>query len=106
MAIVARLLRGESLELVARETNISIARLTAWTDAYRRAAGYHCLSGDHRSRSSSACRQTAGRGRPNSYSNPPADDGLKATSAQFDGTYEVPARSQHIAGWKSLSLTY
>src|SRR6201982_4124878 len=30
MAIVARLLRGEPLELVARETNISIARLTEW----------------------------------------------------------------------------
>ena len=28
MAIVARLLRGEPLELVARETNVSIARLT------------------------------------------------------------------------------
>ena len=27
MAIVARLLRGEPLELVARETNVSIARL-------------------------------------------------------------------------------
>jgi hypothetical protein len=32
MAIVARLLRGEPLELVARETNISIARLTEWRD--------------------------------------------------------------------------
>ena len=30
MAIVARLLRGEPLELVARETNVSIARLTEW----------------------------------------------------------------------------
>src|SRR5436305_13011019 len=28
MAIVARLLRGEPLELVARETNVSIARLS------------------------------------------------------------------------------
>jgi hypothetical protein len=27
MAIVARLLRGEPLELVARETNVSVARL-------------------------------------------------------------------------------
>ena len=32
MAIVARLLRGEPLELVARETNVSIARLTRWRD--------------------------------------------------------------------------
>src|SRR6201993_4258590 len=32
MAIVARLLRGEPLELVARETNISIARLTEWRE--------------------------------------------------------------------------
>jgi hypothetical protein len=31
-AIVARLLRGEPLELVARETNVSIARLTEWRD--------------------------------------------------------------------------
>lgn len=27
-----RLLRGEPLELVARETNVSIARLTEWRD--------------------------------------------------------------------------
>ena len=32
MAIVARLLRGVSLELVARETNVSIARLTEWRE--------------------------------------------------------------------------
>ena len=32
MATVARLLRGEPLELVARETNISIARLTEWRE--------------------------------------------------------------------------
>ena len=32
MAIVARLLRGEPLELVVRETNISIARLSEWRD--------------------------------------------------------------------------
>jgi hypothetical protein len=32
MAIVARLLPGEPLELVARETNISIARLTEWRE--------------------------------------------------------------------------
>ena len=32
MAIVARLLRGEPLELVARETNVSIAGLTEWRD--------------------------------------------------------------------------
>src|SRR5262245_15619995 len=30
--LVARLLRGEPLELVARETNVSIARLTEWRD--------------------------------------------------------------------------
>jgi len=29
---VARLLRGEPLEMVARETNLSIARLTEWRD--------------------------------------------------------------------------
>lgn len=32
MAVVARLLRGEPLEMVARETNLSIARLTEWRD--------------------------------------------------------------------------
>ena len=32
MAIVARLLRGEPLELVVRETNVSIARLSGWRD--------------------------------------------------------------------------
>jgi transposase-like protein len=32
MAIVARLLRGEPLHLVARQTNVSIARLTKWRD--------------------------------------------------------------------------
>src|SRR3979411_2720607 len=32
MAIVARLLCGEPLELVARETNVSIARLTEWRE--------------------------------------------------------------------------
>ena len=31
MAVVARMLRGEPLELVARETNVSIARLTECT---------------------------------------------------------------------------
>jgi transposase len=30
MAVVARLLRGEPLELVARETIVSIAKLTEW----------------------------------------------------------------------------
>jgi transposase len=32
MTVVARLLRGEPLELVARESNVSIARLTEWRD--------------------------------------------------------------------------
>jgi hypothetical protein len=32
MAIVARLLRGEPLELVTRETNVSIARLSEWRE--------------------------------------------------------------------------
>ena len=32
MAIVTRLLRGEPLELVARETNVSIARLSEWRE--------------------------------------------------------------------------
>ncbi len=32
MAVVARLLRGEPLEVVARETNVTIARLSEWRD--------------------------------------------------------------------------
>jgi hypothetical protein len=32
MAIFARLLRGEPLELVAPETNVSIARLSGWSE--------------------------------------------------------------------------
>ena len=30
MAIVSRLLRGEPLDLVARQTNVTVARLTGW----------------------------------------------------------------------------
>ena len=32
MEVVARLLRGEPLELVARESNISVAKLTEWRE--------------------------------------------------------------------------
>src|SRR5271165_7684011 len=32
MAVVARLLRGEPLEVVGRETNVSVAKLTEWRD--------------------------------------------------------------------------
>ena len=32
MAVVARLLRGEPLDLVAREANVSVAKLTEWRD--------------------------------------------------------------------------
>lgn len=32
MAVVARLLRGEPLELVARETNVTIQKLTEWRE--------------------------------------------------------------------------
>ena len=32
MEVVARLFRGEPLELVARETNISVAKLTEWRE--------------------------------------------------------------------------
>src|SRR5512136_777034 len=32
MTVVARLLRGEPLELVARETNVTIQKLTEWRD--------------------------------------------------------------------------
>jgi hypothetical protein len=32
MAVVASLLRGEPLEIVAREANVSVAKLTEWRD--------------------------------------------------------------------------
>ena len=32
MAVVARLLRGEPLDLVARQANVMVARLTEWRD--------------------------------------------------------------------------
>ena len=32
MAVVARLLRGEPLDVVAREANVSVAKLTKWRD--------------------------------------------------------------------------
>jgi transposase-like protein len=32
MAMVARLLRGEPLDLVARQMNVSVAKLTDWRD--------------------------------------------------------------------------
>ena len=32
MAVVARLLRGEPLDVVAREANISVAKLSEWRD--------------------------------------------------------------------------
>jgi hypothetical protein len=40
MAVVARMLRGEPLELVARETNVSIARLSELARACARRCGY------------------------------------------------------------------
>jgi hypothetical protein len=39
MAVVERLLRGEPLELVARETNVSIARLSEWRERAFAGAG-------------------------------------------------------------------
>ena len=43
MAIVARLLRGEPLDSVARQTNVSIARLTEWRDrALRSSSRWTC----------------------------------------------------------------
>ena len=38
MACVARLLRGEPLEVVAREMNVSVARLTEWRERVLAAA--------------------------------------------------------------------
>ena len=44
MAVVARLLRGEPLDVVAREANVSVAKLTEWRD--RALAGRHKLAGE------------------------------------------------------------
>jgi len=33
MAVVARVLRGEALDLIAREANVSVAKLTTWREA-------------------------------------------------------------------------
>jgi hypothetical protein len=41
MAIVARLLRGEPLDLVARQMNVSVARLTEWRDRALAGASEH-----------------------------------------------------------------
>jgi transposase-like protein len=41
MAIVARLLRGEPLELVAREMNVSIAKLSEWRERSCRGRPQH-----------------------------------------------------------------
>jgi len=32
MAVVARVLRGEALDLIAREANVSVAKLTTWRE--------------------------------------------------------------------------
>ena len=39
MPVVARLLRGEPLDVVARETNVSVAKLTEWRDRGARRRG-------------------------------------------------------------------
>ena len=39
MTVVARLLRGEPLDLVARETNVSVAKLTEWRERALEGAG-------------------------------------------------------------------
>ena len=44
MAVVARLLRGEPLDVVAREANVSVAKLTEWRD--QALAGRHKLAGE------------------------------------------------------------
>ena len=38
LAVVARLLRGEPLDLVAREANVSIGKLTEWRERDERVA--------------------------------------------------------------------
>jgi hypothetical protein len=50
LAIVARLLRGEPLDLVARQTNVSVARLTEWRDRALTGASATALKENSRSR--------------------------------------------------------
>ena len=66
MAVVARLLRGEPLELVARETNVSIARLSEWRE--RALAGAATALKERERDVDKFCRaiinyENAGRGR-------------------------------------------
>ena len=52
MAVVARLLRGEPLDVVAREANVSVAKLTEWRErALAGAASYISPEGTRARRS-------------------------------------------------------
>ena len=51
MAVVARLLRGEPLDVVAREANVSVAKLTEWRDQALAGAAFAFSRERHRLRS-------------------------------------------------------
>src|ERR1700692_3046534 len=62
MAVVARLLRGEPLDLVARQMNVSVARLTEWRDRALAGAagGLKAREGDDREDEIARLKSTVG----------------------------------------------
>ena len=75
MAVVARLLRGEPLELVAREMNVSIARLSQWRERALAGAATALKERERPSPWSGRCMFGRGIGRPC----PPANRCLPAS---------------------------
>ena len=60
MAVVARLLRGEPLDLVARQMNVSVARLTEWRDRALAGAALALKEREHDDRDACGRRQRLG----------------------------------------------
>jgi hypothetical protein len=94
MAIVARLLRGEPLELVARETNVSIARLTEWRERALAGAAT-ALKERERDDSATIGSQEVGLGH---FEEP--DGGPPTSPAQYIGMENGEAHHEHgAAAW-------
>ena len=66
IAIVARLLRGEPLDLVARQTNVSLARLPEWRDRALAGAALFGL----RNGATTPTRSSPSRSRPRESEEP------------------------------------
>ena len=89
IAIVARLLRGEPLDLVARQTNVSIARLTEWRD--RALAG-----GDLQ-------RDDGGRGHTEQRSQEEIDKELDKSLEGSDHGFCVPSKGVVLATFRPMA---